>query len=257
MKDHNWIKKGGDPCAANPADCQDGFSFSIWEKATFPKDILAPVEETPEDWLERPHKRKYLVTSAPVPLFNRTEALAFPGFEIYRQGPELIATVSTGEKVWQLKLLGRLYNNTWVNIGIRWFKPNLENSLEYRDKPIRKLGGMEMYINGQLEAATLVSEKEDKNEVPTRNFKSYPFWIDGKTDPTITIGCGWSDSKKEWDFFSANEYDELVIWTRQLVQNATRDEVPFFLGGYSKYLGIPLCSRNFQNVKLRLDFVEI
>ena len=85
--DEKFLKEG-DECGISPANCEKGFSFSIWEKNSFPKSILNPVpesEKVPSHWLSQFHKRKYLVTSGPVPLFNRTTGRAFPGFELYRQ----------------------------------------------------------------------------------------------------------------------------------------------------------------------------
>ena len=85
--DEKFLKEG-DECGISPANCEKGFSFSIWEKNSFPKSILNPVPESevvPSHWLSQFHKRKYLVTSGPVPLFNTTTGRAFPGFELYRQ----------------------------------------------------------------------------------------------------------------------------------------------------------------------------
>ena len=87
MMDEKFLKEG-DECGISPANCEKGFSFSIWEKNSFPKSILNPVPESevvPSHWLSQFHKRKYLVTSGPVPLFNTTTGRAFPGFELYRQ----------------------------------------------------------------------------------------------------------------------------------------------------------------------------
>ena len=85
MVDNKWLKDG-DKCATNPKECVDGFSMAIWEKNTFPKDLLTPLaEQVPDHWLDQPQERKYLVTSGPVPLFNRSTGVAFSGFEIYRQ----------------------------------------------------------------------------------------------------------------------------------------------------------------------------
>ena len=253
MMDEKFLKEG-DECGISPANCEKGFSFSIWEKNSFPKSILNPVPESevvPSHWLSQFHKRKYLVTSGPVPLFNTTTGRAFPGFELYRQvrsfflkfmknsvkthknhfqGPELYGTVSTGTKVWQLKIMGQLYNATWNNIGLRWYKPDLLDE----ETPIWKLGGLEMYINGQNVGSTLMAVTVDKEQDDLTEFSTVKFWIDGKEPPIISIGCGYDDKAGQWKYHSGGEYDELAIWTRSLVKNASMNELPFMMGGYCK-----------------------
>ena len=70
--------------------------------------------------------------------------------------------------------------------------------------------------------------------------------IDGDVPPVISIGCGYRDKPGQWDFYSGGEYDELVIWTKSLVRNATLNEIPFFMGGYCKYI-LQLISNYFQH----------
>ena len=71
-----------------------------------------------------------------------------------------MAVVSTGEEVWHLSVTGIIMNRTWVNIGITWNKPNLEDS----NLPVDKLGGLEMYINQEKVGSTLLPEFTDDSK---------------------------------------------------------------------------------------------
>jgi hypothetical protein len=48
----------------------------------------------------------------------------------------------------------------------------------------------------------------------------------------LTLGCRWNSTIGKFDSFSGGEYDELALWTHRLVVNGSRNELPFFLGGY-------------------------
>ena len=85
---------------------------------------------------------------------------AYPGFAVYHEGPNLVAVVSTGEEVWHLSVTGIIMNRTWVNIGITWNKPNLEDST----LPVERLGGLEMYINQEKVGSTLLPEFTDDSK---------------------------------------------------------------------------------------------
>ena len=50
------------------------------------------------------------------------------------------------------------------------------------------------------------------------------------------MGCGWNYDQNDFDYHAGGEYDELAIWTRQLINNASLNELPFMMGGYCKYL---------------------
>ena len=50
------------------------------------------------------------------------------------------------------------------------------------------------------------------------------------------MGCGWNYDQNGFDYHAGGEYDELAIWTRQLINNASLNELPFMMGGYCKYL---------------------
>ena len=85
---------------------------------------------------------------------------AYPGFAVYHEGPNLVAVVSTGEEVWHLSVTGIIMNRTWVNIGITWNKPNLDDTT----LPVEKLGGLEMYINQEKVGSTLLPEFTDDSK---------------------------------------------------------------------------------------------
>ena len=40
------FQRTGDTCIANPANCQDGLSFSVWEKMEYPMDIINEPDAT-------------------------------------------------------------------------------------------------------------------------------------------------------------------------------------------------------------------
>ena len=85
---------------------------------------------------------------------------AVPGFSIHHYGLDLIAVVSTGEDVWELKVRedndvntsnshlcqvrGPVTNKTWQSIGLRWIQPNLDETVTLFPE---ERGGLEMYVN--------------------------------------------------------------------------------------------------------------
>jgi len=213
---YKWAE---DDCARDPISCSDGLTVSIWEKNTFPVMVLAEME--PEQM-----EPKYLVSSGAS--FNRETATAIPGFSIYRKGPNLYGVLSTGEMVWELVVTGQLFNATWMAVALRWKKPDLTDTVT----PVSRLGGLEMYVNGEMVGRTLIAVTENKGGTtkfnPIKTFK-----INGKEPPVITVGCGWNYDQNGFDYHAGGEYDELAIWTRQLINNASLNELPFMMGGYS------------------------
>ena len=75
--------------------------------------------------------------------------------------------------------------------------------------------------------------------------------IDGTPPPIITLGCAYNRKRGTFDHFGEGEYDELSVWNRQLIKNNSMNEMPFFLGGYSKYFDemIWLFSLQFETKK--------
>ena len=95
-----------------------------------------------------------------------------------------------------------------------------------------------MFVNGELVGRTLIAVTENKGGSTKFNLR-HGVKIDKQDLPVITLGCGWNYDKKPaggYDYHSGGEYDELAIWTRQLIQNATMNELAFMMGGYCKYI---------------------
>lgn len=136
--------------------------------------------------------------------------------------------ISTGEMVWELVITGQLFDKRWASIALRWKKPNLDDL----GTPVSQLGGLEMFINGERVGRTLLAQTKDKDG--TTQFKMLPFKIDGKDPPVISLGCAWNYHDNQYDYHSGGEYDELALWTRQLIKNATMNELSFMMGGYCK-----------------------
>ena len=55
MHDSSWVNEG-DTCVENPINCEEGLSFSIWEKITYDSNVLVDRENAVQD-------RKYIVSS--------------------------------------------------------------------------------------------------------------------------------------------------------------------------------------------------
>ena len=142
--------------------------------------------------------------------------------------------VSTGTRVWYVKVVGQLVDNLWTNIAIRW-----KQSGDTIDKnvPVSERGGLEMYVgNGPGVELVGTATLPLKNKAGNMNFTFSPddCKIDDLPYPVITLGCAYNRKKRTFDYFGEGEYDELAIWNRQLVRNATMNELPFILGGFSK-----------------------
>jgi len=106
--DKNNTVNGLDPCMSNPMNCTEGLSYSVWELMVWSPDVLEGGG----------NRKKYVVSTGGD--FNSRTGKAWPGVAIYHQGLELVGVVSTGEKVWELRVSGQLYNNTWTQIGLRF-----------------------------------------------------------------------------------------------------------------------------------------
>ena len=136
--------------------------------------------------------------------------------------------------------MGQLIDSLWTNIAIRW-----KNSGDTTDKnlPVKERGGLELYVgDGPNVELVGTATLPLKNKAGNMNFTFSPdeCKINGEPFPVITLGCAYNRKRGTFDHFGEGEYDELAIWNRQLVRNATMNEMPFFLGGYSKYFIITL-----------------
>ena len=83
------------------------------------------------------------------------------------EGIEIVAVVSTGERVWELRVKGQLLNNTWTQIGVRFQMPDLENPNIAKlaakgEAGLEKMGGLEMYINLEKVGHTILPDASDR-----------------------------------------------------------------------------------------------
>ena len=79
MFDETWMKpdkengfEETDPCMLNPANCTEGFSWSVWEKMVFGSDIVGPSGK---------QAKKYIMSTGGD--FNGANGKAWPGFALY------------------------------------------------------------------------------------------------------------------------------------------------------------------------------
>ena len=79
----------------------------------------------------------------------------YPGLALYHEGFNLVAIVSTGDDVWQLKVKGQLANESWSNIGVRWEPFNSTST-----KPMDEQGGLEV-----KKTTTFTSSAEQASEM--------------------------------------------------------------------------------------------
>merc|ERR1719245_569720 len=182
-----------------------------------------------------------------------------PGLAVYHLGLDLVAVISTGEDVWELKVRGPVYNKTWQSVGIRWVKPNLDETVTLFPE---ERGGLEMYVNlekvGQsllpLQRPGFVPGNATTPDIPGSWTQLPPVQVpgrdgsgdlNGKMDgaPVMMFGCHWNQMADgvntipaKFDYYNQASIDEAAIWTRQLTINKTHDETLYFLGGYVKDL---------------------
>eukprot|EP00095_Tigriopus_kingsejongensis_P004561 maker-scaffold462_size163801-snap-gene-0.37 protein:Tk04561 transcript:maker-scaffold462_size163801-snap-gene-0.37-mRNA-1 annotation:"PREDICTED: uncharacterized protein LOC100378641" len=216
MVDASYVKEGDD-CQRNPLYCSEGLSFSIWEKITYDSNILLDHDKLPQS-------KKYVISSGAD--YDTVSGKAYPGFAVYHQGVDLVAVVSTGEEVWELRVTGQLHNDTWHNIGVRFNKPDISD----RSIPIHKLGGLELFVNLERVGHSLMPEFTEAGSSSFSPVEDYT--INGAPPPVIMIGCHYDHAQSKYDHFSGAEFDEIALWSRKLGTNATHDETVFFFGGF-------------------------
>ena len=141
--------------------------------------------------------------------------------------------MSTGTRVWHVRVVGQLIDSLWTNIAIRW---KFSGDTTDPNTPVSERGGLELYVgDGPNVALVGTATLPVKNKAGNMAFQEpEDCRIDEQDYPVITLGCAYNRKRQTFDHFGDGEYDELAIWNRQLVRNATMNELPFFLGGYSK-----------------------
>ena len=75
------------------------------------------------------------------------------------------------------------------------------------------------------------------NEAGTLDYTPYDNCkVDGKNPAVMALGCCWDYENGQYHAFSGGEFDEPAMWIHELVDNGTMNELPFFYGGYCKFL---------------------
>jgi len=234
MYDTTWMKPDvdneldDDPCMMNPLNCTNGLSWSVWEQMQYGSDLLDTKGGNP---------KKYIMSTGGD--YNGRSGKAWPGFALYHQGLDIVAVVSTGEKVWELRVSGQLYNNTWTEVGIRWKIPDISKPKNAEtEKGRERMGGLEMYINLEKVGHSILPESTDRGST---TWKPQPVLThDGSEDglPVMMVGCHQNSALKEkgnqfTGYAGTAEapalFDEIAIWRRRLEAH----ELSYFLGGYS------------------------
>lgn len=233
MKDDRWAEPdansstGFDPCMGNPENCTDGLSYSIWENMVYSADVLEGSGGA----------KKYIVSTGGD--FNPRNGKAWPGVAIYHQGLEVVAVVSTGTKVWELRVAGQLYNNTWSQIGIRFKFPDMSNpKWASMDEPgFEKMGGLEMWINAEKVGHSILAASTDRGSTMWTPLPALTHDGTPEGRPVVMIGCHQNSDMaltNEFSGFAGTKdfpamIDELAVWRHRLEPY----EVLFMLGGYS------------------------
>ena len=238
LVDTNWAEQdensttGFDRCMSNPMNCSEGLSYSVWEFMTYSSDVL---ETTGSG------AKKYVVSTGGD--FNSRNGKAWPGVAIYHQNQELVAVVSTGEKVWELRVAGQLYNNTWTQVGLRFKFPDMSNPkwASMDEAGFEKMGGLEMWINAEKVGHVILAHSTDRGStvwtpLPTLTHDGTP---EGR--PVLMVGCHQNSDMQltgEFTGFAGTKdapamFDEVAVWRKRLEPY----EVLFMLGGYSFDLG--------------------
>merc|ERR1719483_1569478 len=234
MYDTTWMKPDvdneldDDPCMLNPLNCTNGLSWSVWEQMQYGSDLLDTKGGNP---------KKYIMSTGGD--YNGRSGKAWPGFALYHQGLDIVAVVSTGEKAWELRVSGQLYNNTWTEVGIRWKIPDISKPKNAEtEKGRERMGGLEMYINLEKVGHSILPESTDRGST---TWKPQPVLThDGSEDglPVMMVGCHQNSALKEkgnqfTGYAGTAEapalFDEIAIWRRRLEAH----ELSYFLGVYS------------------------
>ena len=216
-----------DPCMWNPMNCTEGVSFSVWEKMSFGDDVFEGGKGA----------KRYLLSTGGD--FNSVQGRAWPGFAIYHEGLDIVALVSTGEKVWVLRVSGQLYNNTWTEIGVRFSLPMLTNPDLASEGVggLEKMGGLEMFINLEKVGHTIVPDSTARGSTIWTAEQRLTHNGRPRGKPVMMFGCHQNSELQEFGEFvgfagtdeSPALIDEVAIWRRALPNS----QLNYFYGGFS------------------------
>ncbi|CAG0888932.1 unnamed protein product [Darwinula stevensoni] len=182
----------GDNCISDPASCSDsGFSFSFFFKEiVYWNDEFATKPSTD-------FPKAYLISTG-------GDELGHPGLAIYRQGMDLVASLTLKDgTVYEIRTIYTLSNNTWNNVAMRW------------QNPLNGSAGLELVINMQESAAL----RQPTRKVSPKNTLN---------PPTLMIGCHKTADNPTYRDFGGGQFDELAGWRHYIPQS----RVKMFLGGY-------------------------
>ena len=230
--DGTFAKKS-DLCIRNPKNCLQGISFSLWEKTIYDRDI---VEKLPDD---SAFTKKYIVGTGAD--YDATTGETIPGFALYHIGMDVVAVVSTGDDVWELKVRGPVVNETWTNYGIIWIAPDLDTTKVV--DPIER-GGLKLYFNLEQVGQSILPLARPAagwTELPELSLPAMdpagnpiPGGVEGP--PVMIFGCQYnkldSSEPEGFAFHQDAIFDEMAIWTRKLEKTKSIDETLYFMGGY-------------------------
>ena len=249
-----------DKCIQNPIHCHQGLSFSVFEKVIHPRKLIDLLPDDPEF-----EKRYILSTGAD---FDRELNVSIPGLALYHEGMDIVAVVSTGEDVWELRVRGQLVNESWVNIGVLWEKPNLDESITVLPE-VR--GGLELFVNLEKVGQTVLPLERpdggwitlDPVTIPAKDSSGKSIPDKYEEAPVMTFGCHW-DTMEDGELLPTPGFahyheavlDEVAIWTRKLERNKTHDETLYFLGGYVKELEEAMTIEKFTEMLKSVDMSD-
>jgi len=243
---------GTDTCILNPRNCQNGLSVGFFYKMEYEVEGCSDTSSggecidpaSLETNFTRSFRRSYLLSTG-------GEA-GSPGISIYREGPIMGATLSTGDQTWEVKVMGNLpQNNTWTNIAIRWepLKFNDEatylQALEDSGNDVSSLGGLQLFLNLERVAQSLLPIELDCSCPPDpatggRSTNCSPADVvcpdapaggqdpQGLNPPTMMLGCHMTRADNgQQRGFAGGVFDEVALWDRRIGD----DEIHMFLGG--------------------------
>lgn len=198
--------KLNDDCIRNLTTCEEGMSFSIYEKIGYDARIFD---------FNLDHRRRYSLSTGGD--FDLVTNKSYPGFSLYREGFDICATVVTHHDVWYVSVRGQTLNTTWINVGATWSKQ----------------AGLELFVQTKLVGQALLPLKRPESGVWDIQ---PPFRLKNEPDkPALMIGCTRTVDNEGYRDYGNSAYDEPAIWTRKLLRNQSYDEILFFTGGSSKY----------------------
>ncbi|KAK3858005.1 hypothetical protein Pcinc_035777 [Petrolisthes cinctipes] len=193
-----------DNCSRNPAECEDGFSISVWYKTYY--ESTAETHNT-----DATGKKQTLFSTG-------GDAEGHPGVHAYLEDDlELNVVVCNGTHFWHSLLIGVFFENSWTNLGVKWSDSE----------------GLEVYLKHT--SPVILGNKTYSDLIPkakTTAPEPVPGGAKTPLDPSeIMLGCHKDSDNPTYRQFAEGAFDELATWTRVV------EDPIMFLGGYSETLG--------------------